>query len=33
MGAHKWGVVLYMVVNPPIICETCGAVVFEWRSS
>lgn len=33
MGADRWGMVLYMVVNPPIVCETCGAVVFEWRSS
>lgn len=33
MGDEKWGVVLYMVVNPPIICETCGSVVFEWRSN
>lgn len=33
MGNDKWGMVLYMVINPPIICETCGAAVFEWRSS
>lgn len=33
MGSDKWGVVLYMVVNPPIVCETCGSVIFEWRSS
>lgn len=33
MGDDKWGRVLYMVVNPPIVCETCGSVVFEWRST
>lgn len=33
MGSDKWGRVLYMVVNPPIVCEHCGTVVFEWRSS
>ena len=22
-----------MVVNPPIVCEHCDSVVFEWRSS
>lgn len=33
MGTDKWGIVLYMVVNPPIICQTCGSVIFEWRSS
>lgn len=33
MGMDKWGVVLYMVVNPPIVCEHCNTVVFEWRSS
>lgn len=32
-GDDKWGKVLYMVVNPPIICETCNSVVFEWRST
>ena len=31
MGQERWGKVLYMVINPPIVCETCGAVVFEWR--
>lgn len=33
MGQEKWGSVIYMVVNPPIICETCNAVVFEWRQN
>lgn len=33
MGMDKWGRVLYMVVNPPIVCEHCDTVVFEWRSS
>lgn len=33
MGDDKWGRVLYMVINPPIVCETCDTVVFEWRSS
>ncbi len=31
MGMEKWGAVIYMVINPPIVCETCGSVVFEWR--
>ena len=30
-GYEKWGIVLYMVINPPIICETCGSVIFQWR--
>lgn len=33
MGEGRWGRVLYMVVNPPIVCEHCDTVVFEWRSS
>ena len=33
MGSDKWGSVVYMVVNPPIICEHCDSVVYEWRSS
>jgi len=33
MGDNKWGRVLYLVVNPPIVCEHCDTVVFEWRSS
>lgn len=33
MGADKWGTVLYMVVQPPIVCEHCDTVVFEWRES
>ena len=33
MGDERWGRVVYMVVNPPIVCETCLSVVFEWRSS
>lgn len=33
MGQAKWGRVLYMVVQPPIVCETCNSVIFEWRSS
>ena len=33
MGDNKWGVVLYMVVQPPIICEKCFSVVYEWRES
>lgn len=33
MGYDKWGAVLYMVVQPPIICETCNSVVYEWRSN
>ena len=33
MGDEKWGRVLYLVVNPPIVCETCCSVVFEWRES
>jgi hypothetical protein len=33
MGEDRWGQVLYMVVNPPIVCEHCNAVIFEWRSS
>lgn len=32
-GDQKWGKVLYMVANPPIVCETCNSVVFDWRSS
>ena len=32
MGGDRWGRVLYMVANPPIVCETCGTVVFEWRT-
>ena len=32
-GHGKWGRVVYMTVNPPIVCENCNAVVFEWRSS
>lgn len=32
-GDDRWGRVLYMVVNPPIVCEHCDTVVFEWRSS
>ena len=33
MGDNRWGRVLYMVVQPPIVCEHCDTVVFEWRSS
>lgn len=33
MGDSKWGRVMYMVINPPIICETCNSVIFEWKSS
>jgi hypothetical protein len=33
MGQDKWGKVIYMVINPPIICEHCNSVVFEWKSS
>ena len=33
MGDGKWGKVLYLVVQPPIVCEHCDTVVFEWRSS
>ena len=32
-GDGCWGRVVYMVVNPPIVCEHCNTVVFEWRSS
>ena len=30
-GSDMWGRVVYMVVNPPIVCETCDSVVFDWR--
>ena len=33
MGDDRWGRVLYMVVNPPIVCEHCDTVVFEWRAN
>ena len=33
MGEDKWGRVLYMVVRPPIVCEHCDAVIFEWRET
>ena len=33
MGAEKWGRVVYLVINPPIVCETCDAVVFEWKTT
>ena len=33
MGAEKWGRVVYLVINPPIVCETCDSVIFEWKSS
>ena len=33
MGQDKWGRVIYMVINPPIVCEHCNSVVFEWKSS
>lgn len=33
MGMQKWGMVLYLVINPPIICQNCNEVVFEWRSN
>ena len=33
MGQDRWGRVIYMVINPPIICEHCSSVVFEWKSS
>lgn len=33
MGAEKWGKVVYLVINPPIVCETCDSVIFEWKSS
>jgi len=33
MGDDRWGKVLYMVVNPPIVCEHCDTVIYEWRSS
>lgn len=33
MGAERWGRVVYLVINPPIVCETCDSVVFEWKSS
>ncbi len=29
MGTNKWGRVIYMVINPPIICETCNSVIFS----
>jgi hypothetical protein len=28
MGDERWGVVLYMVIQPPVICETCQSVIF-----
>ena len=31
MGDDKWGHVVYMVANPPIVCNRCGTVVFDWR--
>lgn len=31
MGDERWGVVLYMVIQPPVICETCQSVIFQWR--
>lgn len=31
-GDRKWGRVLYMAVNPPIVCETCNTVIFDWLS-
>lgn len=33
MGSDRWGGVLYMIVNHPIICETCNSVIFDWRST
>lgn len=31
MGESRWGTVLYMVIQPPVICETCQSVIYEWR--
>lgn len=31
MGESKWGRVIYMVVNQPIVCEHCDMVLFDWR--
>lgn len=31
-GSDRWGMVVYMVVNPPIVCETCDSVIFDWRA-
>ena len=33
MGQDKWGKVIYMVINPPIVCEHCCSVIYEWKSS
>ncbi len=33
MGSERWGRVVYMVVNPPIVCEHCDTVIFEWRET
>lgn len=33
MGDRGWGTVLYLVIQPPIICQTCNSVIFEWRQS
>ena len=32
-GSDRWGMVVYMVVNQPIVCGTCEYVVFDWRES
>lgn len=31
MGIQKWGMILYLVIKPTLICDNCGQKINNWR--
>ena len=31
MGSQKWGMILYLVIKPTLICNNCGQKINNWR--